>query len=237
VIYRGAQALVALTSLSSWSPLVSATELRRVAPACGVTTLDAVAILPTGAPLVATGCRRGGRVGLFTRTAGSWQPSGITLGVSLRGSVTKVLRLAVTGSTTAALVAATWSGRSALVALWRTSGAPWTASAPLAVTSRASVLSSAVGASGALAVLMGSAGGRKVAVDIATGGPWTQLPRPTAKTTALAMPAGPETIDRMAVDAFTVDGGLLSVFALTPSGSKWARVQSNQIPLAYGSSG
>ena len=58
----GTRALAAPASLSSWSPLVSAAGLRRVSPGCGVTTLDAVAILPTGAPLVATGLpRRPGR--------------------------------------------------------------------------------------------------------------------------------------------------------------------------------
>ena len=51
------------------------------------------------------------------------------------------------------------------------------------------------------------------------------------------MPAGPETIDSVPVDAFTVDGGSLGVFALSPSGTRWVRVQSSQIPLAYGSSG
>ena len=90
-------------------------------PGCGVTALDAVAILPDRRPTVATGCRRGGQVGVFTLTAGSWQPSGFTLGGSLRGAATTVLRLEVTGSTTTALVAATRAGaHSALVALWRT---------------------------------------------------------------------------------------------------------------------
>ena len=198
-------------------------------------TLDAVAILPTGAPLVATDCR-GGRVGVFMRTAGSWQPSGFTLNGSLRGSATDVLRLAVTGSTTSALVSASQAGHRVLVALWRTDDAPWTASPPLAVTSGTSVLSTAVSSSGAFAVLTG-ARGRRAAVEIAAGGRWTNLPGPPSRTTALAMPAGPETIDSAPVDAFTVDGGSLGVFALTPSGARWVRVQASQIPLAYGSSG
>ncbi len=231
----GTRALAAPVSLSTWSPLVSAAGLRRVSPGCGVTTLDAVAILPAGAPLVATDCH-GGRVGVFTRTAGSWQPSGFALGGSLRGSATDVLRLAVTGSTTAALVSASRAGHRALVALWRTGGAPWTASPPLALTSGTSVLSTAVSSSGAFAVLTG-ASGRRAAVEIAARGLWTPLPGPPSRTTALAMPAGPETIDSVPVDAFTVDGGSLGVFALSPSGTRWVRVQSSQVPLAYGSSG
>ncbi len=51
------------------------------------------------------------------------------------------------------------------------------------------------------------------------------------------MPANPETVDSVPIDAFTVDGGSLVVFALSPSGAKWVRVQSSEIPLSYGSSG
>ncbi len=231
----GTQALAAPVNLSSWSPLVSATGLRRVSPGCGVTTLDAVAILPTAAPLVATDCH-GGRVGIFTRTAGSWHPIGSTLGGSLRGSATDVLRLVVTGSTTAALVSASWAGHRALVALWQTGGAPWTASPPLPLTSRMSVLSTAVGSGGTIGVLTG-ARGRRAAVVIAARGLWITLPVPPSRTAALAMPARPDTIDSVPVDAFTVDGGSLGVFTLTPSGTAWVRVQSSQVPIAYGSSG
>ena len=142
----------------------------------------------------------------------------------------------MTGSTTAALVSASHAGHRALVALWRTGGASWTASPPLALTSGTSVLSTAVSSSGAFAVLTG-ASGRRVAVDIAARGLWTPLPGPPSQTTALAMPAGPGTIDSVPVDAFTVEGGSLGVFALSPSGTRWVRVQSSQIPLAYGSSG
>jgi len=236
VVGGGARALAAPANLSAWSPLVSAADLSRVSPGCGVTTLDAVAILPTGTPLVGTGCRRGGSVGFFTRTAGSWQPSGFVLGGSLRRSATEVLRLAVVGSTTTALVSASRAGHRVLVALWRTDGVPWTASPPLVVTSGMSVLSTAVSSSGAFAVLTGNRG-RRVAVEIAARGPWTPLPGPPSRTAALAMPAGPETIDSVPVDAFTVDGGSLGVFALSPSGQGWSRVQSSQVPLAYGSSG
>ena len=231
----GSRALAAPGSLSSWSPLVSAADLRRASPGCGVTTLDAVAILPTGAPLVATDCR-GGRVGVFTRTAGSWQPVGYTLGGSLRRSTTAVLRLAVTGSTTAALVSASRAGHRALVALWKTGGAPWAASPPLPLTPGTSVLSTAVSSGGAFAVLTG-ARGRRAAAEIASGGLWTPLPGPPSRTAALALPAGNPTIDHVPVDAFTVDGGSLGVFALSPSGQGWSRVQSSQVPLAYGSSG
>ncbi len=232
------RALSAPENLSSWSPLVSTAGLARVSPGCGVTAFDAAAILPSGAPVIATGCRRGGQVGVFTKTTGSWQPIGFTLGGSLRRAATTVLRLEVTGSTTTVLVSASRAGRRALVALWRTGGTPWTESVPLALSAGGSVLSSSVGAGGALAVLLGSPRGGRIAFDIASGGRlWSPLPRLPSRTTALALPTTPMTLDAEEVDAFTVDGGSLGVFALTPSGTTWIRVQSSEIPLAYGSSG
>jgi len=234
----GGRVLSSPRSFASWSPLVSATRLRRLSPDCAVTTLDAVAILPTGAPVIATGCRRGGEVGVFTRTMGSWLAIGDELGGSLRRAATTVLRLEVTGSTTTALVAARRAGRRALVALWRNGSAPWTASAPLAVGPGASVLSTSVSAGGALAVLLRSAGGSRVAFDIAPSGrPWSPLPQLPSRTSALALPATPMTLDAGGVDAFTVDGESLGVYALSPSGSNWVQVQSSQVPIAYGSSG
>jgi len=86
-------------------------------------------------------------------------------------------------------------------------------------------------------VLMGAAGGRRSAFDVDAGGAWSPLPQPPSRTMALAMAGGPPTSDNEPVDAFTVDGGSLGVYALTPSGATWVRVQSSQIPLAYGSSG
>ncbi len=232
------RALSAPENLSSWSPLVSTAGLARVSPGCGVTAFDAAAILPSGAPVIATGCRRGGQVGVFTKTTGSWQPIGFTLGGSLRRAATTVLRLEVTGSTTTVLVSASRAGRRALVALWRTGGTPWTESVPLALSAGGSVLSSSVGAGGGLAVLLGSPRGGRIAFDIASGGRlWSPLPRLPSRTTALALPTTPMTLDAEEVDAFTVDGGSLGVFALTPSGTTWIRVQSSEIPLAYGSSG
>ena len=67
-------------------------------------------------------------------------------------------------------------------------------------------------------------------------GPWDRLPRrragrrPWRRPPARSASGGPD------VDAFTVDGESLGVFALTPLGRAWAEVQSSQVPLAYGSS-
>ncbi len=231
----GGDVLTAPASLAHWSLLVSVSRLARMFPSCGVTTIDAVAILPTGSPLVATGCRRG-VVGIFTKDAGTWTSYGTRLsGESRSGTV--VLRLEASGPTTAALAATAEGDRRALVALWRQGAAPWTTSAPLTVPSGTSVLASAVGDDGALAVVLGSRRNGARAFSIDPDGAWAQLPPPPAGTSAIALPSSPPTVDAKAIDAFTVRGGSLGVFALTPSGATWVRVQSSQVALAYGSSG
>jgi hypothetical protein len=231
----GGKVLAATKSLASWTPLVSAAHLGRVSRTCGVTAPAAVAITATGTPLVATGCRRGGIVGIFTPVDGSWHSVGGTLEGKLRGAATTVLRLETPGSSTIALVSAGGSGQRELVGLRGAPGAPWTVSTPLALAPGASVMASAVGADGRSAVLVRSKAG-SVAYVLTPGGRWSRLPPLPAGTAAVALPDAPPTLDASPVDAFTVHGGSLGVYALTPSGTGWARVQSSQVPISYGSS-
>jgi hypothetical protein len=234
-LLSGGRALSGSGGLSSWSPLVTAATLSRVSPGCSVDGLDAAAFLPSGVPLIAAGCRRGGEVALFTRTAAIWQSAGLTLGGPLRGAATVVLRMESTAAVTTVLALASRNGRRALVALWRSGSAPWAMATPLALGSGASVRSTAVNPAGDVAVLLGDGGARE-AVDVAPSGTWNRLPRLPARTAALALPADALPSSGPDVDAFTVGGASLGVFSLTPSGEAWARVQSSQIALAYGSS-
>ena len=169
------RALRAPTGLSSWSPLVTAAALQRILPACGVNGLDGAAFLPTGVPLIATGCRQGGRVGLFTLKDATWQNAGPALTGPLRGAATTVLRVQSTGTTTTVLVLASRGGRRDLVAMWKNGSGTWAQAEPLAVGSRTTVRSTAVNSAGDVAVLLG---GAPQAADIAPGGQWNRLPRP-----------------------------------------------------------
>ena len=187
-------------------------------------------------PLVATGCRHGGMVGVFTSLGGSWQAVGAKLGGQLRGAATAVLRLETSGSSTVALALASGAGRRDLVALWRSPGTPWTESAPLALSSNASVRASAIGPDGRVAVLAGTSKSGAAAYEATPGGQWARLPPLPAGTTAVAVPVLPLTVGASAVDAFTVHGSILGVYTLTPSAASWAKVQSTQVPIAYGSS-
>ena len=235
-VVSGGRVLEAPPSLASWRPLISATRLGRVSRSCGVTSVDAVAITAAGMPLVATGCSHGGMVGVFTSLGGSWQAVGARLGPPLRGADTAIIQLETSGSGTVALVLASGAGHQDLVALWRSVGAAWTESAPLALPSKASVRASAVGADGRVAVLTGTANSRPAAFEVQPAGQWARLPQAPAGTTAVALPELPLTVDTSPVDAFTVQGGTLGVFALTPSGGRWAKVQTSQVPISYGSS-
>jgi hypothetical protein len=235
-LVQGGRALSGPVGLSSWSSLVTAAALSRVSPACSVDGLDGAALLPSGAPLIATGCRRDGRVGLFTQTAAAWRSVGLTLGGPLRGAATTVLRVQSTAATTTVLALASLGGRRALEALWQSGSAPWTVARPLALDSGASVRSTAVNATGDVAVLLAGAGGTREAVDVAPAGTWDQLPRLPAKTVGVALPAGALPSVGPDIDVFTVAGESLDVFSLTPSGEAWTKFQSSQIPLAYGSS-
>jgi hypothetical protein len=125
-----------------------------------------------------------------------------------------------------------------LVALWQSGTAPWTLTQPLTLGSGASVRSTAVDTAGDVAVLVGGrTGGVPGAVEVRPAGQWNQLPRLPAQTAALAMPASVLAPSGSEIDAFTVAGNSLGVYSLGASDKGWARVQSTQIPLAYGSSG
>jgi hypothetical protein len=219
--------------LSSWHSLVSVRRLRSGAPHCGVTAVDAVALQPSGAPIVATGCARGG-VGLFSEHAGTWTAAGVTLARPLREASTSVWRLESDGSTTTALVSATLAGHTSLVALRSVDGAAWKQSSPLPLGAGAhAALATAVGPNGTLAVLYRKKSGVAAAV-FGTGGSWSGLPQPPRSTTALA--PSPMTSGGSTFEALAVDGSELGVFGLSPSGSSWVRLQSIKVELAYGSS-
>jgi hypothetical protein len=236
-LVSGDRALRGAIGLSSWSPLVSAATLSRASPECGVVGLDGATLLAGGAPLIATGCQRGGQIGLFTQTATTWHSAGFTLGGSLRGAATTVLRVQSTSAATTVLALVSRGRQRALVALWQSGAAPWSATGPLALASGTSVRSTAVNAAGDISVLLGGGtGGTGWAAEVTPAGTWRRLPPLPARTAALALPAGALASSQPDIEAFTVDGESLGVYALAPPGETWAKVQSSQVPLAYGSS-
>jgi hypothetical protein len=229
----GTRVLHAPPTLASWSRLVSLAGLRSTGARCGPGALDAVAFAPSGTPIVATSCTRGGQIGLFTQSTGRWEPASLAFSGRLRTATTSVLTLSSgTGITTALVLARSARGND-LLALWQSALGAWSASAPLPLPSAASVVSVANGVGGAMTVLAGS-----TAYQVFPGRPWVKLPSPPAGTVAIASTIPPTTtFAEVDADAFVVQGTELRVFALTPAGTTWAVVQTTQVPLAYGSSG
>ena len=85
--------------------------------------------------------------------------------------------------------------------------------------------------------------------------PWSSVPGPPCRRTpssraapgsalpghlparrAIALPERLGDDRRPTIDVFTVNGGALGVYALTPSGRSWVRVQTTQVAIPYGSS-
>jgi len=228
--------LRAPASLVRWTPFVGASTLR-TGSGCNAAGVDAVAFSGTGAPIIATGCRGGGTVGLFTRVGSSWHSSAISLNGRLSGSTTRVLRLVTSGSTTSALVAGSGPRGQGLVSLWRTDNGPWSLSATLPFASATRILSSAVSSNGAMTVLVRSPRHAPTPYTISRGGPWIRDPAPPATTETIATDSPVAGTAQSTLEAFAVSGSHLSVFALSATGSTWVRVQTSQIPVAYGSSG
>ncbi len=229
----GDKVLAAPAGLSHWSSLVTVSRLARLFPQCGVASIGAVAVLPSGAPLVATGCDRAG-IGIFTETDGTWSADGKASGTAWK-SATEVLRLQATGPTATALVR-TGRDHPVFVGAWQGPDGIWTFSHSLSLPPRALIRATAVGDDGTLAMVVDSDAAVS-AYTIDPNGAWRRLPAPPVGTTAISIPTRSTTIGAETIDAFTVRGGALGVYALTQSGTGWVRVQSSRVAIAYDSSG
>ncbi len=222
------------SAASTWSTLVSLSTLRRLFPSCGGQRLQAVAFTPAGSPLVGVQCRHG--VGLFVDASGSWRHVGPRLGHKLGTAPTSILRLETNGLAITALLAVAHSGHTQLVATWQPAGGAWTTSPALSV--RSGPTATSIAQNGQIGVLGGSKHG-SVVEEVAPSEKWTLLPAPPHATIALASSApvpSPNETGQDPLELFTVDGPEFGVYALSPSGRSWLKVQSTQVPLAYGSS-
>jgi hypothetical protein len=189
---------------------------------CQVTALTGVAYTASGTPLAAASCARPGTVGIFARTAGTWQAAGpATAG----GGPVRVLRLASTTIGDTALLASGTGSAAALLATWTSDGTHWTTSPPLPAGTR-QVLADGTGPGGTVWVLL--TGGRAATIA-GPGSPWRQLPALPPATDALAVGPGGTT------DALAVAGASLTVYQLTPAGT-WNKAQAITVPIQYGSS-
>jgi len=233
LVGRGAgQVLTAKGPLLSWHALSGGRLLASGSDArCGVAGLDAVALSSSSIPLVGTGCRRTGQVGVFAHLGTRWELIGPSLRGALRGATTRILRLDSSGVTTTALLAEDGRDGVGLVGLWRSATGTWTESLPLTLGRTPTVRASALGSTGQQLVFIEEQGKHAVLEGAAgPGQPWRRLPVPPSGTGTVSVQSDGS------IDAFSVDGSKLRIFTLAPNGTSWSLSQKLNVPIAYGSS-
>jgi hypothetical protein len=212
-----------------WSTLASERSLAASAPGrgCGLLGLTATAFSPSGQPLLAGACGHPGTAGIFAYSAGSWHAAGPPLPATLARSTVSVLRLTTEAGRTVALLAAGTGAAASLLAAWTADGGRhWTLSPSLRLNG-ARVTSASFGPGGAAAIALSGNRGE------ALGGPgtaWRSLPAlPPGTATLAAGPAG-------GFDALAAHRTTLTVWQLAPRSAAWARTQSINVPIQFGSS-
>jgi hypothetical protein len=217
------------TDLSTWTPVTTASALRRRPglAGCHLRFLTAVARDAHGATLVGATCAQGGHAGLFAPSSGGWTSTGPAIPGG-PGEPTEVVRLDQTAAGTAALVSAGSGAAARLYGMWSATGVgPWTVSVGLSLDG-ASLRSTGVTAAGGFVVSTRRGRARPSASVLAPGSKWKSLrPLPAGTTSVTAGPAG-------SYDALVPVDSTLSVYGLESNG--WARVQTLRVAIPYGSS-
>jgi hypothetical protein len=227
----GGKVMASTTDLSTWTPVITASALRRQSgPAsCHLRSLTAVTLDVHGSTLVGASCAQGGRAGLFAPSSDGWTSVGPGIPGESSGA-TEVVRLDQTAAGTAALVSDGSGATTRLYAMWSTNGlGPWTVSTGFPLKG-ASLLSTGVTAAGGFMV---STRRRSAAPSASVLDPttlqWKSLPSlPSGTTSVTASPGG-------SYDALVPVQSTLSVYQLGSTG--WARVQRLRVDIPYGSSG
>jgi len=247
----------------AWGSVLTGAELASLpaGQSCGVGELTAVAsVAPDssaggGAPaagtidgaagVVGASCQRNGVVGVFVRSAGTWDRVGPTLTGALAKTPTKVLALSSAAPGSAAgsapssapghaqsgLVAGGTSSSEAVAAFWASSPrGPYSVSPPLSLGSRGSLVSSGVANGDESWVLVSHSAGPLVLDTITPGTSWRQTPDlPSGTATVLIRPGGK-------LDALAVTRTKFSDWALDASNGSWRKLQTIAVPINYGSS-
>jgi hypothetical protein len=229
VLTSGA-AEVAAPGYTRWSTLVTRRALA-VTPAgrrCGLDSLTAAAVTPSGEPLLAGNCSHPGSVGIFTTRGGTWQAAGPALAGTLDRQHVTVLRLTRAANTLAALLQAGTGPAASLLAAWSAdNGSHWALSPPVRLGG-AQVTSASFGPAGAAVITL--PGNRAEAIT-GPAGSWRALPALPAGTAALA--AGPGG----GFDALAVHRTRLTVWQLAGGSATWHAAQVINVPIQFGSSG
>jgi hypothetical protein len=204
---------------------------------CGVERLTAVAVGPSGDPLVGTSCRRRGVAGLYEIADGRTEAISLRVPAAWLGEPVSVLRLVSTGAGVAVLLGGSErTGRTALVAGWISGSSLSPAlSAPFVVPLGDTLLATGTTPGGGVFALLQPPGRTDPElVDISAtpsaGTVWDVLPPPPSGTLGVAFSFG-------RIDAVTVHSSVLTDYALDEGSTTWTRSQVIHVPIQYGSSG
>jgi hypothetical protein len=242
---RGGTKVVRATgNLLSWHPVTTARALASGSSghACDPEAVTAVGYLST-APVVGTSCGRLGQAGIFVQNGSAWLPGGPAIPPG--SGRAEVLGLFPEGGGLAALIGLSTAGsgggakattQTSLIASWASSSGPgpsgkWRSSAPLSLGTGKSLVSfGPTAAGGIFAVLTSPNGALELAVAPNPSAGWDQLPAPPLTTATVAFLRGGT------VDALAVKRTVLTVWALPPGTSRWAKAQILNVPIQFGSS-
>ena len=242
---RGGTKVVRATgNLLSWHPVTTARALasRSSGRACDPEAVTAVGYLSSAA-VVGTRCGRPGQAGVFMQKGGTWLGDGPAIPPG--SGRAEVLGLVPEGGGLAALVGLSTAGsaggakattQGSLIASWASPSGPgpsgkWRPSASLSLgTGRDLVSFGPTAAGGIFAVLTSPKGALELAVAPNPSSGWDQLPAPPKTTATVAFLRGGT------VDALAVKRTVLTVWALSPGTTRWAKAQVLNVPIQFGSS-
>jgi hypothetical protein len=220
---------LAAPGYTTWTAIATQRSLAAASPgrSCGLQNLTAAAFSPSGQPLLGGTCSHPGTAGIFAAAGGTWHAAGPALPAALARQPVQVLRLTSTASSTIALLAAGTGPAASLLAAWSSeNGSRWILSPPLRLNG-AALSSASFGPGDTTAVVLNGSRGQTVA---GPGAPWRELPAlPPGTATLAAGPAG-------ALQALTVDRTKMTVWQLAPRSPAWARAQTINVPVQFGSS-
>lgn len=216
-----------------WSKLAAQGSIASSAPGkpCGLSSLNAITVTPSGQLLAGAACGNPGTAGIFGYSGGAWHAAGPAVPGTLARDRIRVLRLTATATGNVALLLA---GPDLFAAWTSDGGSRWTVSPPLAVGA-AGVSSAAFGSAGAVGVVLSSGNTATV------GGPgssWQPLPAAPPGTALLAFtPSAARSATASQVEALAAKGTRLTVWQLDAAAGRWTSVQTILVPVQYGSSG
>ena len=220
---------LAAPGYTRWTVLATQRSLAATPPgrSCGLQNLTAAAFSSSGQPLLGGTCSHPGTAGIFAGTGGTWHAAGPALPAALASQPVQVLRLTSTASSTIALLAAGTGPAATLLAAWSSdSGSHWVLSPPLRLNG-AALSSASFGPGDTAAIVLNGSRGQTVA---GPGAQWRALPAlPPGTATLAAGAAG-------ALQALAVGRTTMTVWQLAPGSPAWAKAQSINVPIQFGSS-